>query len=74
MVANKIKGIRSGLGIAEDQVTAARKDDDINVLAIASDYTLPEEVRKMVRAFVATPFSSEERYQKRIDKVKQLED
>ncbi len=73
MVANKIKGVRSGLGIAEDQVTASRKDDDINVLAIAADYTLPEEVRKMVRAFITTPFSDEPRYQARIDKVNKLE-
>src|SRR5262245_18641050 len=31
MVANKIPGIRSGLGIAHDQILAARKDDNINV-------------------------------------------
>lgn len=73
MVANKIPGIRSGLGIAEDQVIAARKDDDINVLAIAADYTLPEEVKKMVNAFLKTAFSVEERHRKRLEKVQQLE-
>lgn len=73
MVANKTRGVRSGLGIAEDQVTAARKDDDINVLAIAADYTLPEEVKKMVNAFLKTPFSQAERHQKRLEKVRELE-
>ncbi len=73
MVANKVNGIRSGLGIAEDQVMAARKDDDINVLALATDYTLPEELKKMVKSFLSTPFSSNERYSKRLDKVAALE-
>jgi ribose 5-phosphate isomerase B len=73
MVANKTNGIRSGLGIAHDQVIAARKDDDINVLAIAADYTLPEEVKKMVKAFLDTAFSEEERHKKRLEKVKELE-
>lgn len=73
MVANKVPGIRSGLGIAHDQVMAARKDDDINVLALAADYTLPDEIMKMVDTFLKTPFSSVDRYQKRLDKVSVLE-
>ena len=73
MVANKMRGIRSGLGIAHDQVIAARKDDDINVLAIAADYTLPDEVKKMVTAFLQTKFSEEERHQRRLERVKELE-
>ena len=73
MVANKLLGIRSGLGIAHDQIMAARKDDDINVLALASDYTLPEELKKMVNVFLTTPFSTEERYSKRIQRMEALE-
>lgn len=73
MVANKIAGVRSGLGIAHDQVMAARKDDNITVLAIAADYTLPEEVKKMVTAFVQTPFSEEARHERRLEKIKEIE-
>jgi ribose 5-phosphate isomerase B len=73
MVANKTHGVRSGLGIAHDQVRAARKDDDINVLAIAADYTLPEEVKHMISSFLKTPFSGEERHRKRLEKVKALD-
>lgn len=73
MVANKIPGIRSGLGIAHDQIMAARKDDDINMLAIAADYTMPAEIEKMVLVFLSTPFSSVPRYQERLHAVAALE-
>src|SRR3989344_1049785 len=39
MAADKVKGVRSGLGFLPDQVHAARKDDNINVLALAADNT-----------------------------------
>lgn len=73
MVANKIHGIRSGLGISEEQITAARADDDINVLAVASDYTTPEKVKSMITRFLETPFTREERYVRRIERMKALE-
>src|SRR5688500_5589813 len=37
VAANKVNKVRCGLGFSPDQVHAARKDDDINVLALASD-------------------------------------
>src|SRR3989344_4240986 len=38
IVANKVKGIRSGLGFSEKQVAEGRSDDNINVLALAADF------------------------------------
>jgi ribose 5-phosphate isomerase B len=73
MVANKTPGIRSGLGFAHDQVMAARKDDNINVLAIAADYTLPEEVKQIVTTFLKTPFSGAERHERRLERVQALD-
>ena len=69
IVANKTKNIRCGLGINSKQVKAARNDDDINVLALAADYTKLEEVKRMVTVFVETDFSHKEKHQRRIDKI-----
>jgi ribose 5-phosphate isomerase B len=72
IVANRSKHIRCGLGIGAEQVGVSRKDDDINVLAIASDYTDIDNIREMVKAFLMTEFSNEERYVSRLNKIKEL--
>lgn len=69
IAANRKKGVRSGLGISEDQVRAARADDDINILTIAADYTNFELAKKMIEIFLQTPFKNEEKYTRRIEKI-----
>lgn len=72
IVANRFKRIRCGLGISPEQVREAREDDDINVLALAADYIDAETAKEMVKSFLATEFSGEERYQRRLLKIEQL--
>lgn len=69
IAANKVKGIRCGLLFDVQQAFAARKDDDINVLALASDYTDHEYAKQIVTTFLTTPFSGEERYRRRIGQI-----
>lgn len=73
-VANKFDGIRSGLAINKEQIEAARTDDDINVLAIASDFTLEEDVREIVKTFLKTEFADEERFNRRLGQIEEIED
>lgn len=73
MVANKTKGIRCGLGITKEQVIAARRDDDIAILALASDFTSEESAKEMIEVFLKTPFSQEERHKKRLSEIAALE-
>jgi ribose 5-phosphate isomerase B len=73
VAANKFTGIRSGLGINPEHVVSARHDDDINVLAIASDYTSDEEAAAIIDSFLHTDFSQESRHVERIEKIKTLE-
>ena len=56
IVANKFNHIRSGLALNAKQVGQARKDDDINILAIPSDFVNEEEAKKIVKIFLKTPF------------------
>lgn len=73
IVANKIPGVRCGLAISADQVRHGRSADDMNVLALASEYTSPEAAKDMVRAFLSTPFDREVRRVRRLDKIAKIE-
>lgn len=73
IVANKFDRIRAGLGLNKKQVASARNDDDINILALASDFTDEKEALEMVKAFLETPFSGKEKYKKRIEDIYHIE-
>lgn len=73
VVANKFTGVRSGLCYSKDQVKLARNDDDINVLSLAADYIPLKDAIDMVRTFLETSFSEEERHKRRIEKISTYE-
>ncbi|MBI2034766.1 MAG: RpiB/LacA/LacB family sugar-phosphate isomerase [Candidatus Levybacteria bacterium] len=73
IAANKVKGVRCGLGFSEKQVTAIRHDDNINVLALAADFLTVEQAQKLVTVFLQTPFSGEERHRRRIGKITKID-
>lgn len=73
IVANKFDNIRSGLGINAEQVAQARRDDDINVLAIASDEAPEQVAREMVGAFLETEFEPSEKHTRRLNEIEEIE-
>jgi ribose 5-phosphate isomerase B len=73
VAANKVKGVRCGLGFEADQVHAARKDDDINVLAVASDNTSAEKAFSLVEQFLTTTYVQSDKHSRRIEKVSRME-
>lgn len=73
VAANKIAGVRAGTAISAKQITAAVNDENLNVLALAADYTPEEEIKRVVEAFLDAKFSGEERHMRRINKIKALE-
>lgn len=73
ITANKVPGIRCGFGLMEQQVKAAREDDDINMLALASDYIIFDDARRMVEAFLNTSFDATENHVRRIEKIATIE-
>ena len=73
IAANKVKGVRAGLCTSEKQAKAARNDDDINVLCLSADAVSVEDNIKIVSVFLATVFGSDERYIRRINKIKKYE-
>ena len=73
IVANKFEGIRSALASSADQVYHARHDDDANVLSLAANFLDETEAAKIVQVFLLTPFSPEPRYQRRLEKISEIE-
>ncbi len=74
IAANKFSNVRSVLAISPDQVYAARKDDNVNVLSIAADFVSAEGAEKMLQVFMATPFSGEQKYRRRLGQIEEVED
>lgn len=73
IVANKFKGVRSVLGCNSDQVFSARNDDDVNVLCLAADFLDEDEALKIAKSFLTAPFSGENKFRRRIQKISDLE-
>jgi len=74
IVANKFNHIRSGLALNVKQVEEARKDDDINILAIPSDFVNEENAKKIVKIFLETKFSKKIKKIRRLEEIEKIED
>lgn len=73
IVANKFNGVRAGLATSPDHAYQGRHDDNINVLALAADFTDEEAALKIVKLFLTTPFAKDERYSRRLRKIAEVE-
>ena len=66
MAANKVAGVRAALVWNADVAVLAREHNDANVISIGGRMHSEEEALKLIRVFLATPFSGEERHARRI--------
>lgn len=69
IVANRFPNVRSAVAISADQIYKARHDDNANVLSLAADFISEADTQRIVKVFLATPFSGEERYKRRLQKI-----
>jgi ribose 5-phosphate isomerase B len=73
IAANKVKGVRAALAWSEQTASLAREHNDANVLSIGGRMHTREEATRFVEVFLATPYSHEERHQRRIDMLSHYE-
>ena len=71
ITANKVKGIRAALVHDCFSAKATREHNDANILAMGARVTGPGLALEIVKAFLETPFSNDERH---IRRIKQIED
>ncbi|MBI4049707.1 MAG: RpiB/LacA/LacB family sugar-phosphate isomerase [Candidatus Doudnabacteria bacterium] len=73
IVANKAKGVRAVTAWNEKSAYAGRHDNDANVVCLPADYISLETAKKMIEIFLTTPFGTEERFRRRVGKVRNID-
>jgi ribose 5-phosphate isomerase B len=73
VAVNKFKGIRAG--VCHDTYSAHQsvEHDDTNVLCLGQRVIGIEAAKEIALAFLSATFSNEERHQRRLDKIKAIE-
>jgi RpiB/LacA/LacB family sugar-phosphate isomerase len=74
VAANKLRGIRAGL--CHDSYSARQgvEHDDVNVLCLGARVVGPELAVDILRIWLDARFSAAERHQRRVGKIKQMEE
>ncbi|OJX70143.1 MAG: ribose-5-phosphate isomerase [Micrococcales bacterium 73-13] len=73
MAANKVRGARAALVWSDATAVLAREHNDANVISIGARQHTVEEAKRLVDLFIATPFSREERHERRIAQLAEYE-
>lgn len=73
MAANKVKGTRAALVWNLSTAKLAREHNDANVISIGAREHNIEDATAFIDAFIAEPFSDEERHVRRIAQIAEFE-
>lgn len=70
MVANRVSGVRAAVyyGGNDDIIILSREHNDANILSIGAGFVSVEEMERIVKLWLNTSFSNEERHVRRINK------
>ncbi len=68
IAANKVSGIRAALVFSEEMAGLARRHNNANILCLGGKITSGEQVKKILDAFLATPFEGG-RHERRVNKM-----
>lgn len=72
MAANRIKGIRAGLGYNSQAARAIRNDEDSNVLCLPADIVSDDVVNIIVETWLNTPFAGAPRFLRRMKEMDEM--
>lgn len=72
MTANKVKGIRCGIGYNDEVSEKLREHNNANMIAFAGGFMKPEEVMPRVDVFLKTPFAGG-RHARRVEEMMMVE-
>lgn len=75
IAANKFKNVRAAVyyGFADEILTLSRQHNDANILSIGASF-VTDEIKNGVKEWLETDFPHEPRHQRRIEKIKKLEE
>lgn len=74
IVANRFPGVRAAVyyGGNVDIIQLSREHNDANVLSIGARFVGMDEVQMIIRTWIQTPFSGDERHARRIEQIDNL--
>ncbi|NUM25071.1 MAG: RpiB/LacA/LacB family sugar-phosphate isomerase [Candidatus Buchananbacteria bacterium] len=83
ITANKVKGVRAASVRNVAEAVLAREHDDVNIICLAGGRQVQKkfkkvgvpvaEAKKIIKAYLATVFSSAPRHRRRVNKIKRIE-
>jgi ribose 5-phosphate isomerase B len=73
IAANKVAGVRAALIWNEETARLARDHNDANVCALGARQHSQQEVLELVKVFLGSSFSNDERHVRRIGKIAHFE-
>lgn len=73
IVANKVKGIRAAVVYDEYSAKMSRAHNDANIISLGNRTLSSEKAKELVKIWLETPFSNDERHKRRIEKIKAIE-
>ena len=74
MAANKVKGVRAALAWSIETAKLGKEHNNANVVAIGGRMHSIAECQSIIDAFIATPFSNDERHIRRINLISKYEE
>jgi len=69
IAANKVRGVHAVVLDDPEEAKLAREHGDTNVVCLSGWRADPEELREVLRAWLATPFSNADRHARRLQKI-----
>lgn len=73
IACNKVKGVRCAKVSNVEEAIFTRNDNDANIIALPSELN-EQEALEIVKVFLTTNFSNEERHKRRINKISKYEE
>lgn len=73
IAANKVKGVRAGIGYNLMAAETMVQHDNTNVLCLSAKLTSEEHGMQIVKKWLETEFANEERHVRRLGKIAELE-
>ncbi len=73
IAANKVKGARAVACFNPEYVKLSRLHNDTNILALGADWLDDLEVKKIIKTWLETEFSGEERHLRRLGQIANYE-
>ena len=72
IAANKYDGVRAGIGYNIPAAESMRADDDTNILCLAAHHLSEDHACAIVRTWLTTPFSEQERHRRRLSHIEKI--